>query len=348
MLHMDGFDLYSIAADLDMEYTQNNASNVAFGITEGRYAGGGVNVNFYNSGLGRALPTNPTNLWTGIAINPVGGSVTDQQIFDFVGNNGSEVIITYNYLTSTFKAIATTGTGNVLLAHSAWLFVPGTWHWIEAHCILGSGTSGTVELYVDGNEVFSASGVDTAINGSLSYTTMVLGSLGGAGTAQALYGVYDDWYMLDTSGSFCNARLGDSRIETRLPTGDAGPNNGTPSTAGTHFSLVDEPQWATTNNVTLTNTSGQEELYDMSALVSSPDTIFCCRVIAIMEKTDGGTLDASTVVLSNTTEADGPSTPALNTWCHIDGIQMVDPHTSAAWTLAAVNASQCGFKITTP
>lgn len=349
LLHMDGFDEYAVVADMQMEYFVFGTLAVIV-TTGGRYGGGGYNSYNDSTGIARALPTNPTELWTGIAVNPTSGQNigADFQLFDFIGNNGSCIFITYNYTTSLFKVYQSQGSGEpVVIGYVSALFVPGAWHWIEVHCKLGTGSGGVVEIWLDDVQLLLLPSVETNPNASASFTTLALTTVGAPGTLTPFIGVYDDWYILDTSGAHNNARLGDSRIETRIPISDAGPNNGTPSTSGPHYEMVDELQWSSANNVTLTNTDGQEELYNMSALVTNPATIFACRALTIMEKSDGGTMTGSTVTSSSATEADGPSTPGLNIWCHIDGIQEVDPNTSAAWTTAAVNACKVGFKITT-
>lgn len=346
LLHMDGFDEYNVLADMQMEYFTLAGSIVQSG---GRYGGGAYNAGNYQAGFGRALPSNPTDVWCGFAINPTNGANinNDFQLFDFIGNNGSCIFITYNYTTSLFRVwLSQGGSAAIAIGYEAVLFVPGAWHWIEARCKLGTST-GVVEVWLDNVQLINLTNINTNPNTSSSITTMIVTTVGAQGTQTPFIGTYDDLYILDTSGGVNNTRLGDSRIETRIPVSDAGINDGTPSVSGPHYAMLNGVPWQNTNTVTLNNTSGQEELFNMSPLESSPATIFACRAITIMEKTDGGTMTGRTVTKSSGTEADGPITPGLNIWCHIDGIQEVDPHTSAPWTAAAVNACQVGFKIST-
>lgn len=339
MLHMDGFDWVSVYTDLLQAYSvAGNA--LTFSTSAGRYGGGAFTINFRNETLGRTLPTNPTDLWTGIAINPQSGQNSDLVIFSFVGDNNLEVYITYNYLTSVFKAWQNNSSSPVLLASSAFTFAPNVFHWLEANCVIGA--SGSVALYLDGVEVFSVSSVNTAFFGSSYWSTMQIGGLGDSFVA-----TYDDWEIHDTTTSFCNARLGDSRIGTREANADAGPNNGTPSSGSSHFAMIDEAQWSSSNSITIANTDGQEELFDMVNLTDSPSTIFCVRTLAIVEKTDGGTLMAEALTVSAGALGVGPSTPALTTWGQIVGLFPTDPNTGIAWTLTNVNASQAGLRIST-
>jgi hypothetical protein len=346
LLHMDGFDEYTVIADLQMEYFVVGGT---VQITGGRYGTGGVLFGNYGTGFARALPSDPTDMWAGFAVNPTPNVNSNNtfQLMNFIGNNGSCIFITYDYTTSLFQVWQSQGgSAAVALGYSAQLFVPGAWHWVEARCKLGT-TTGIVELWVDNVQILNLTGLNTNVNASASFTTFVVGSIGAPGTSTPFLGTYDDLYILDTTGSVNNTRLGDSRIETRIPISDAAPNNGTPSTAGPHYLMVDELQWSSAHNITLDNVDNQEELFNMSPLVTNPATIFATRAITIMEKSDGGTMTGATVTSSGGTVAVGPTTPGLNIWCHIDGIQELDPNTSAAWTKDAVNACQVGFKITT-
>ena len=158
---------------------------------------------------------------------------------------------------------------------------------------------------------------------------------------------WDDWYILDsTTGPYNTTRLGDSRIYTLVPNGDAGPNDGVPSTSGPHYAMVKEPQNdGLTTYVTIQGISGQEELYTMSSLPTQPSTIYGTRVLNIVEQTAGGVLNANAVIVSNGVESQGNSQPILNVFFSQFGIFESDPSTNEPWTYSNINLAECGFLI---
>ena len=157
-------------------------------------------------------------------------------------------------------------------------------------------------------------------------------------------GTLDDLYILDATQGANTTRLGDCRIATLLPTANAGPNNGTPS-AGAAYACVSEARWNTTDYVTLTNTTGQEELYSMGSLPMTPTAVFGVRVLSIADKSDSGAAGFYPAVKSGGVEGDATGVPILTTWARQYGIFETDPSTSAAWTASAVNAMACGVKV---
>lgn len=504
MLHFDGFNSYNVSADicnLNANYTQNDAGNVAFSATGARFSGGVFITTGAAQGLDWFLESEPSDVWTSISIYPNANNVADNQIIGFNSDNGLEVIITYNYSTGLFKAI--TPSGPVTLGSMFQGMSANVWHRLEARALIAGGTSGSVELWLDNKRVFNITGVNTATLGGSAVASTTIGNIGTTHSHNAFQATYCDWADNDLSGTYNNGRLGDGAIGLREPIGDTQINDGTPSTPGPHYPMVNEPQYETTNSIALYNMSEEEELYQMSTLVVPATAVLACRVIAIVKtdavalatyedsypdyasitatfnatqgplitaalaaletanaayntanlamitaqantefwvarvesaqaaysgnptelnlesldannagllaiegaaqwtnfKTDPSIADAvwagetitlqqaalaavvaaentlnaltgasptypggyptppdtgpsipltgETVIVSVASEADGPSTNVQQTPCLIDGISESDPNTSLAWSLAGVNASQCGFRIST-
>jgi hypothetical protein len=338
LLHMDGFDSYSVLADLGFEYS---AFTGTLSTTGGRYGGGAYQADDSDGKrLIKILASTYTELWQGCAVKHTGAGAQQGTVFNFTSSFGAEVQITYDPSTNTWSAYR--GDRATSLGTYAGMLNATSWHWVEARCVF-SPTVGVVELWIDGVRVINLTAQNTRQNGSATGFNQVI--LGDVSTHHTLK-VFDDWYVLDTSGSVNNARLGECRINTLVPTSDASPNNGTRSTGASNFSCVDEAQNNTTDYVDLTNTSGQTELYGMSDLSVTPTAIYAVRNVVQAQKTDVDALSLSAIIKSNTTTATGTAVVQTNgAYVHTLQIQEVDPDTSAAWTFSGINAMLCGVKV---
>jgi hypothetical protein len=342
---LDGFDNYAVSADLTtFEYTVPNSLPV-LSTSSGRFGGGGITINGSpGSGIFKAK-TFALELWLGFAVKVLDTNSRDAALCTFVSPgasaSGIEGVLTYNAATGILKAWR--GQMQTLLGSVAITLTNSTWYWLDVHFKYNSST-GIFEVWQSGTQVLNLTAQNTANNsGQTNLSGVVLGCQ--AGTVNSLNAVVDDFVVNDTTGSYNNGRVGDSRIETLKPASDATPNNGTCSTGTTHYAMLNEAQWNSTNYITMTNTSGQEELFGFTSLSSTPVSISAIKPVFIAENTDAGSGNLETVIVSSATEIDGTSTPLTSSWTRHGSTLEVDPHTSAPWTPAAVNAVQGGFKV---
>lgn len=334
---MDGFDSYSTGSDLFFQYGGNGGY---IGTTSGRFGQGAYEVTNFAYYLSKTLPNPVSEIWTGWAMK-MAPNTSLAPLFLIISSSGIEAELFYNASTNAWYA--TKGqAGSQIGGSGIRNIADNNWHYIEFHYKCDTSV-GIVEVWIDNTQVFSNIGYNTTYYGSLSFTGVRFAGDG----STAIAALYDDWYMLDAeSGAHNTTRLGDSRIQTLRPSSDVGPNNGTPSVAGPHYEMVNAPQnngGATT--ITLTGTSGQEELFGMTSLASTPTTIFAARVLNYAEKTDAGTLNANAVISSNSIVGNGNTQALLTNFTGNFGIFETDPSTSNAWSPSAINSVACGFKI---
>jgi hypothetical protein len=336
LLHMDGFDSYAIASDLSMEYVSYTCGVVT---NAGRYEGGALYFNDYDISIiwsPRSSFSQFTQVWTGFALQIQ--EVTGLGIItSFASLAGKETEIYYNSSTGAWDIVV-----SGIVATETYLLTAGDWYWVEIYYLMKAESVGNVNVSVMGTEVVSYSGV-TSKFGSGFFYAVILGDSG-----DGLYPIYiDDWYIGDTSGNY-----GDSRIQTLLPTSDAGPNNGTPSTAGDHYLMVDEQQWNSSNNIVLSNTSGQEEIFNTAILTGNIEIVHAVRILAVVEKTSTGNVFANTTIISNgvVNSYGGSFTPLLETYSHVFNIfeygnVNANSAPASSWTNVLVNSSSCGITI---
>jgi hypothetical protein len=338
LIHIDGFDSYAVAGDLTQEYTSYNC---AFGTTSGRYGQGALNFNNYNNYLTWTYSgLTMSEIWTGMAVN-ITSAYGNGVITEFVSINGIEAQILYN--TTTNYWFIDTGQGQSTITSVYYPVSLNQWHWLDIHYIMNANVlTGTVEVWVDGIQAVNCNG-DTAYNGGNTFVSVHLGSIGN-NAAYNLY--YDDWYILNTSGSYNTTRLGDSRVQTLIPTSDAGPNDGTPSTFGAqNYTMVDEPQWNTSNLVTLQSGLGNAEVYGMSPLIGNITQVHAVRVLAVMDKQNSGNIFINAAAISNSVKIYSNDMPLTSSITHVYGIFEFDPNVSAAWSNVAINSSDFGISV---
>jgi hypothetical protein len=335
LIWMDGFDSYTSAGDPSFPYV----GNLGFSTSSGRFGGGCCQLAGYYSHGTLTFPSSETEVWLGFAFN-VQETITsgDYVIGQFNSGSGIESTLTLgpSGAWKTWRGAQNTQIG----ATGTEVVITNQWHWVEVHMVL-SATVGVFELWIDDIQVVNATGANTAGAGGSSLIGWEFG-----GQNNACEYNFDDLYVLNTSGSVNNSRLRDSKIVTLVPASDAGPNDGALTSGSSHFAMVDEAQNdGLTTTTTLTNTSGQEELFGMGSLAGSPSAIHAVKVGVIAEKSDAGACSLETVMNSGGTVSTGASTPLTTDFATVGTILEEDPNTSSPWTLTAINAMKCGVKI---
>jgi hypothetical protein len=329
----DGFDRYNVAADLLMVY---NTESGSFSTASGRFGGGG----FAPTSTGMTLSIAAiAELWMGMACNLTGSGSGDRVVVSFMSAaaiaNGVEGCVTYNQSSGVWKLWR--GQEVTLLGSITAPMVTG-WHWLDVHYKM-DGSAGVFELWLDDVQLLDLTGQNTIQNGG--QTQVIALTWGDINSGSAAPFTNDDIILSDNS----TGRLGDSRIVTLLPTSDASPNQGTPSTGSNHYAVVDETGFNTSDYTTMPNTSGDKENFGFQALTGTPTAIYGVGVVLISEKSDAGSFQLEPYVTSNAVEADGSSQGPLTSWSLQTSFFAVDPNTSAAWMAGAVNAMTAGFKV---
>ncbi len=341
-LWFDGFDSYAVVADINSQgYSE---TSITLGLTSGRFGGGGISLqDGQYQYLAKSL-TFGVEAWVGVAINCSSVASGDRAVCTFISTAGVEGYVTFNPATSTVKVWR--GMQNALLGSAVISgFAHNAWVWWDIHYKYDTSV-GIFEVWYNDVQVLNLTAQNTAQDtGQTGISTISIGS-NAMGSGQPCLGmIFDDIVINDTTGTLNNGRQGDSRIETLVPTSDATPNNGTPSTGTSHFAMVDEAHWDTTSYITMTDTTGQEELFGFASLVSTPTAISAVHVVILAENSDAGTAALESVLVSSATELDGVSTNLTSSWGRYTWLYESDPHTSAAWTLAAVNSAEAGWKV---
>ena len=335
LVHLDGFDSYTTTTVLGAIYSLYQAgSGTLLSTNGGRFGGGSVQYTALTNRLSKAIAP-LTELWCGYAVNFSGLRSPGSVLWKFASLAGDEFCVTY--IDGVVQVFRGTYSNTLVGTYYVPTISLNTWHWVECRYKYHA-SAGVAELWVDGVQFVSYSGNTTfAAGGNVN-------SINLSDSSRGFNGYTDDMYILDATQGANTTRLGDCRVGTLVPTSNASPNQATPST-GSAYTCVDEAQRNTTDYVTFTPYSaGMQEMYGMSSLPSVPSAIYGVRVLGVASKSDAGSASLKPEIVSGGSTGLGATQALSTSWADVSSIFETDPHTSAAWTTAAVNAMACGVQ----
>jgi len=222
------------------------------------------------------------------------------------------------------------------------------WHVIEWRTQLLTTTTGTSEVWLDGNQVITFSG-DNSSTSTLSVQTLLLGqtSVGGISMAAGAYVAFDDIAINDTTASTPNnTRPGDGRIILLRPNGAGSSTQlargGTDT--GANYSQVNETPPSMAQYVG-SPTIGQRDLYALDNLAVAVQSINVVEVIALAQNSDAGGGSVAPTVRSGGTTNEATAIGLSTTAAYVRSRWETDPNTGAAWTTTALDALEAGATI---
>lgn len=328
----EGFDMYNgnqTNIGLQAMWTLQAGAESNMGVTTGRFAGQAFNI-FQTAGgtncWGRRLfdpAASTTALAFGVAVWT--NSIAHNDLLVQIDNGSGNPLCSFGFTTAG-SVYAASGSGGATLCNSAGgLFAAATWAYLEAEVVL-SASVGSVNLYLNGNLVASATGVNTLASGGLGAFLRCWGRFD-----NALNSLFDDIYVV--SGA---TRLGERWIETLRAANDSSAN-WTPDSGANNFSRVNETIVNGDSSYLQTAATNLRDLYGGVSLSTVPAGIDAVTVVIFAEKTSATTRQIYSSVRSGTTDSDGSAFNLAASYGRFDRILNVDPATSATWTASGVN-----------
>lgn len=217
------------------------------------------------------------------------------------------------------------------------------WNYIQFRFKLHDST-GTVEVWLNGQKVIDDTGLDTLEGASAT--------LGGvrfnADSTINDYSWYDDIYIGDTSGSdMTNLATGQCRVETVWPNANGATNDFISYTSGvSNYANVDDGSVSdgdTTYNYSSTVTD--KDLYQTAALAGNVGNIYAVQSQARMRKVDAGDRTVNSIIRSNTSESDGAVRGCSSDYTRVYHTSENDPNGGVNWTETTANNAQIGLEI---
>jgi hypothetical protein len=357
LLYMDGFDLQdTLIRWTTIGYTASVVYTPATRLGAGKCvhltvgSGGGVGGQIQ---IVRTF-TPSAQVYVGAALQVgVDTGITSEPTANFFGLCGDNGTTGHLYLRRTsssaiqlYRGDPATGTFNspsgTLLATSA----PGTfdanWHYVEMSATLHDST-GAVTVKVDGTTILTFTG-DTKNGGTSTNIDTLKFKAGRYNFEPTATITIDDLYLCNSTGTVNNTFLGDVRVQSLLPSGaGASTELAVTGAANNHTAAGESPY----NNATYNSsaTVGQRDTYALSDLAAGTAGILGVQAVAHMQKSDSGAASAKLAIKSGATVYYDATQSLGTAIAAYSQVRETDPATSAAWTLAAVNALEAGMEV---
>lgn len=330
LLFVDGFDHYA-TADLEKKWSVYNSATIE---AVGRRGSGALKTNT-GSGAGatKNLASTYSTLILGAALKIA--TFSGEHFFLALNEGGTAQI----HFVASSDGVVSVWRGGTRLGQSLPGVVPiNAWFYFEAKAVINN-TTGAAEVRINGSTVIALTNVDTQSTAN-AYTTAIqwLGALSQPSVT------IDDLYLLDTSGTVNNDFLGDCRVDAYLPTVDGALSDWTPNPVGVHYTTVDEATPNATDYIS-SATVGNKDTFGVPDMINTPLSIFGVQLAAFAWKTDAGFREIKNLVRVSAVDYPSSALSVTETSTYKLKVWEQNPATSAAWSVAAVNAAEWGVEV---
>ena len=231
--------------------------------------------------------------------------------------------------------------GSEVSSTSGPVMTAGGWYHFECK-FTPNGATSSIEVRV--NEVTVLNNGSFAIGTALSgdgTTSTETSSVRFGNHLVAAYVYVDDLFAWDTSGSYNTDFIGDRKVATLMPNGDTSVMDWTPDTGSTEYTQIDEigPD-GDTSYVYVGAVSNAEAEFDLEAMPSNAGAIAAVQTYVAARKTDAGTCDYRTDIVSGGLDTAGDSHPITTSYLYYMDVFETDPNTGAQWTKSGVDSAK--------
>ncbi len=250
--------------------------------------------------------------------------------------------------TTTHEILVLTSTGTLSMQRAGGFLVGptisinlNTWYYIEIKSLL-SDTVGTLEWRVDGNTIYSGTGLDTKATGTKTVFDSVYFLSNHASQAM----IIDDFYLCNGAGSTNNNFLGSIAVETIYPdnNGNSSQFVGSDADSTDNYLLVDEATPNTSDYVE-SATVGEKDTYSFGNLVRTTGNVLAIQPTLYAQKSDAGARTAKLIARSSATEGLSDAKNLNIGWgAHMYPFDQ-DPNGNISWTISSANAAEFGFQV---
>ena len=341
---IDGFDHYN-TADLPKKYNivsqYYNGTPAIF--SPGRYGGSCIkNYLWYANYLGISLPDQQTWI-VGMAIYVSAFNSGAISFITLSDTGNSQICLS---MTSTGLLQVTRGTSSGTILGTSTNAIPtNIWFYLEVNSYIHP-SAGYVSVQVNGVNWLSLTSKNTQSSTNSSANLILIGCDGNSSFSGSNYALYDDLYICDGTGSTNNTFLGGGvRVETLYPNGAGTNTNWTPF-SGANYTCVDSTTFNEGSSYVSSSTINQVDTYTMTSLSSTPSNIFGVQHSFAACKTDAGSRNVSSEIISGVAPPSlGSPTQIFDGYLFVKRILETDPATEMAWLTASVNTIQSGYKL---
>lgn len=253
-------------------------------------------------------------------------------------NNFNQVAL---WVTTTGAIVARRNSGSAIsgteLGTTAGpVLVAGSYQHVESKCVLGTGTSGSLEVRVDGITVLNLTGIDT-VGGALPTCAQISVNKDNSSIGTGVQWFMKDLVIWDGSGSLNNNFMGSVSVFSIVPSAD-NTLTWTPVGAANGFSILDNsPPQDGVQYISAAATGLGPSVFAGTDLPEDVTSVRGLVAVARARKSDGGdgniqvSLDSGGNIWNG---ANRPVTPVNTYWYDVNE---TDPATGNPWAPASLN-----------
>jgi len=365
LIFCDGFDHYdylvghpdhSWALDKwdSVECPAFNTSKIVQG--GGRFGTAGWSQDGCWCSITKAVPSGPQNRVTmGVSFNPTNGCATANH-----NGNGVGILSTWNSGGYDYISLIANETGQLMLCHNlnnyyatfdvlAWgpPVRTNTYQYLELQIDVATTTA---KVWMNEVEVISYTGAEI---GAAVQAVRIGAHTSWIRTDFTGEMHFDDFYLTDGTGSYNTGNLGDVRVQELFPIADW-DKEWVPDPGPDHFEMVNDPYNLIDDTLTIisTKTLNAKDTFTFPSVSPTAGDVKAVALNIYQEKLDSGArgVKATGVVsppgVGLGTYGDGTETFPGGGWAIYQSYMERDPDGNQ-WTIATVNASKFGPKLTT-
>lgn len=344
LLFMDGFDRTTTAEEYDapMSYYSIGPTDTA----NTPYGRGGSMRSVYGVGGPRlALASNVATIITGFHVQLLSDDNNDRILFTLWDAGTAQCEVRFDGSTTKGLSVRRMTGGDpsagVTVASDTRKINLG-WVHIEAKVTV-HGSAGAVEVRVNGQTLLTATGLDLTqtANNYANQISLGFGNWYGGGPHGPYY---DDWYVLDTTGTRLNDFIGERRIITTFPVGTGNASAWTPS-AGSNFATVDDVPPNEDTDYVSTATVGATDSHLLGDLPANTLGVEAIKHTVRARKDDAGSRTLRSLLRTNSTNYESADMNLSDSYTDRRVYLELNPDTGLPWTPAEVNALEAGYKL---
>lgn len=338
MIMFDGFETYGTSAS---NLTRGHWTTVdapgGVSTTGGRFGGAYLNVDTGDYCY-LTFPQTSSEVWIGFAYH--GNSNTGSSgVFYFTEGGTTAWQLGFHYDGTDESWFITRGTTPTILSGTSGSAPNDEWVYVEVRYLIDN-SAGEVDLYINGVLNASVSSIDTQDQTNAWIDGGRLDSHAGNNCG------FDDFYILDTSGSVLNTRLDQPAVRAYVPSADTAQRDLTPSTGVDNYALVDEIPPSDTDYVASGTYTDADE-YEIENLSNYFESLDCVKVIIGAYKDDATSRGVTGTIESNGSYSTGTELVLAGTTDYQFDYIELDPNTSSAWSITGFNGSKLRAEVTT-
>jgi hypothetical protein len=360
LIFAESFDGITTISQLHRRRWNSNNTSFSPGVSNSAGRRGGGCLTTIGSGYGAYvhLIDEPSTVIVGVALYFEGGLSSPGSVIT-CSHDGQDHIGVYLFSDNRLGVRLGSGSTFLQISESNLLVSPNEWSYIEFKVTIA--VSGSYEVRVNGRTFMSATGVQTYNAGTAAVKFVGINGLpistGGGLNTSGSDVKYDDFYVCDTTGSFCNDFLGDIRVDDAYPNSDGASTDWTPLGGSTHYTEVDESAIDDDTSYISEATVNGDDLFGFPALGFTPSSVKGVMISAAYKAdADGERVARSIGRVSGTTyEAENYAREIRSQWYNLTGASFTyandygcfsyNPATAAAWAQAAVEAAEFGVRL---